>query len=851
IFDGVDLNYTPAAAGGPVSVSYRAQGKQPSDNNVWLYIAESNNETGDEIDSAQPGVISGQVSVPAGVTRYAHLAVEAPGTTEPWVASALTAPPGWGFELSDGTRTRSLVTDTDHWKAIGGYTFFEDIAGGFDSQAQAPISRGAMGGGAGATGYWNFDDTLDDQVGTNHASHPGTPTYSSDVPPAIGAGKSIQFDPADPDDYVEMPAAVVPDTGSFTIAGWVRSSASEGTFFDMSQGDKYFYSSYNPDELRWYFESANDADVQIGVPNTLTPDWHHVACIGQWDGNSHQLWVDGELVGTSGTGVDGNPGLNPLRVGKGITTSSYDPWVGGLDGKADDVAVWGFALSPFQIGDLYAGTLSPDEIAAPGGAYPADTESIWPADTAGGQFPIALFSAEFEMVPMAFVVDGEPASAPPGTPEGLNLHVVRSTSSASSVANAELALTMGPDGLMHVVSSLTEVDTAHLDGGGNIGGQEGNLAPTPNRDNYASHLAGYLLIPDADTDPDTPGVQYTHSFQSWSDDGIRMTVGDSVIFETDAWGDHGVVTVDFPEPGYWPIDVVWGQGGGGRGLEITARQGPQTSDDWNPFTWDILGSGDYPVYQRPDALPDASEVGANTMGGPITTTAPAAAGDGLHFRVTPPDEGGNINSIGAAINYLNMGNYVYDSTDPATGDAPIQVFNFSDGVGGPGGGVSHFGGNAPFPGLDPSTNNDDFATRARGFLWVEEPGTYSFGFTGDDRYRLQVNGQTITQRNGYSGDAAFAWVDFTERGFYRIEMIQAEDGGGASLEYSQGGAMIGSDPATRIPDLILGPGGWSNANTQGFDLDFDLDGNGSLDLYTYQPRARLERELLTLKGAAF
>ncbi|MFP4058673.1 MAG: PA14 domain-containing protein, partial [Candidatus Brocadiia bacterium] len=480
------------------------------------------------------------------------------------------------------------------------------------------------------------------------------------------------------------------------------------------------------------------------------------------------------------------------------------------------------------------------------------TERIWSADE-GFQ---ALFSAPFTIVEMPYTVAGEPdqTTDPATLAQTVPTHVVRQTSRIDDLGEALMALALRPDMGGHQVSSVTELDRVHLESDGLYGDPAGQFAPTPNREDYAVRLSGYFYVPNQDTDPDTPGFQYARTFAVASDDGYRFTIGSDVVGEFTAG--RGVPTppdlipLTFPEWGLWPFEIVYFQGGGGSGLEVTSAEGRFAIDEWNANLFQILGTDpEFPIYERADDIPAASEVGANTLGGPVVATAPAGPGNGLDLQVTAPGEGGNIDSIGDAISYLNSGNYVYDSSDPATGDAPVQEFNFNDGVGGgPGGGVSHFGGDAAFPGLDPSDDNNDFATRARGLLWVEEPGTYSFGFTGDDRYRLQVNGQTITQRNGYSGDAAFAWVDFTERGFYRIEMIQAEDGGGASLEYSQGGAMVGSDPATRIPDLVVGN---ANASDQGFSLDFDLDGNGSLDIYTVGPRARLERELLTLKGAAF
>ncbi|MFP4058846.1 MAG: LamG-like jellyroll fold domain-containing protein, partial [Candidatus Brocadiia bacterium] len=844
IFDGVDLNYTPAAAGGPVNASFRTQGKSPSDDSVWLYIADSNNETGTQIPgTGGPGVHTGQVTLNAdGVQRYLHVAVEAPGTTEPWVASALTAPPGWGFELSDGTRTRTMVTDTDHWQALGGFTFFEDVAGGFDSQAQAPISRGPVGGGAGGglVAHWPIEagsgSTMAD-IGPNgyNGSISGA-TWVSD--PARGT--VLDFDGGNDEVTTGVVASTMGIGGNApkTVSGWVYTRAFDnGGWFDLGRGGpagaEFCLRTLTSDN-RWraQFWGGPDFDfstTDIGV--TSLNEWVHFALVH--DGSQGRAYVNGLLVGSENSTLNVEDDL-AFRLGRYRDGNWFD-------GRVDDVAVWDFAVDPLSIRRLYLGELAPEDIVgAGGGAYPPGTEGIWPADTAGGQSPVALFSAPFTLVEMPTMVEGDPAGTSPTTDPGLNVHLVRRTTAVSDLLEAAVTLTLAPDDPTHRVSGLDVASQAHIEGGGLIGGQVGNFANTPQDDDYAVHMAGYIMVPDLDTDPETPGVQYTHSFQAWSDDGIRMTIGDTTLFETEDWGNHGVVTVTFPDPGLWPIDVLWRERGGGQGLEITARQGPQTTDDWDPFNWDVLGTGDYPVYQRPDAMPDPGLVGANSLSGPVSAAAPIGPGDGLHLQITE-EYSGNINNVGQALSYLaGAPPMVYDSTDPGTGDLPVQTFNFRDENNGS---TGHFGGTVNFPGEDPGGDTNDFVTHARGFLYIDDPGTYSFAVGSDDGFRLNVGGQNISGDAGNRGHTgSFAWARFTEPGFYPIELIHYERGGGSSLEFSFGGALQGTDPATRSPDVLVSN---NNANTQGFGLDF----GGRL--YSFQPRARLERELLTLKGAAF
>ncbi|MFP4058701.1 MAG: hypothetical protein ACLF0G_17680, partial [Candidatus Brocadiia bacterium] len=140
--DNFQINAPPPPS---LPVSYRLEGRNLGSGGTWLYLAESNNETGTPLDSGQ-GVLTGTFDVPVdGTARYAHVAGES-SEAEPYVVATFTAPMGYGFVE---TGSRHLVTDTAHWKAAGGYAFFEDFD--FDAAATAPVSRGPAGGPAGGT----------------------------------------------------------------------------------------------------------------------------------------------------------------------------------------------------------------------------------------------------------------------------------------------------------------------------------------------------------------------------------------------------------------------------------------------------------------------------------------------------------------------------------------------------------------------------------------------------------------------------------------------------------------------------------------------------------------------------
>ena len=80
-------------------------------------------------------------------------------------------------------------------------------------------------------GYWNFDDNTEDHSGReNHGTISGGVEYDSDVPAALGAGKSANFD-GFADTHVNVDHnSMMPVTShpNFTISMWVKGDGASG-----------------------------------------------------------------------------------------------------------------------------------------------------------------------------------------------------------------------------------------------------------------------------------------------------------------------------------------------------------------------------------------------------------------------------------------------------------------------------------------------------------------------------------------------------------------------------------------------------------------------------------------------
>jgi len=430
--------------------------------------------------------------------------------------------------------------------------------------------------------------------------------------------------------------------------------------------------------------------------------------------------------------------------------------------------------------------------------YPPGAQRIW--CQTGGDNQDVYFSTK---ATLALAPTVEPAGSPltgvDTSVEGMSTHVVHTTGNLSTLAAGDTALGLRPGDSNHYASQVLTIDRGHIDTAGHFGGEAGVLAPDERSngalaEHYAATLAGYVYA---------PSDGYTRTFAVGADDGYRLRVGDTVVAEWPFGGGvpnpHDTVAVRFPTAGYWPVELTWFQGTSGVGLEFSSREGEWTASDWNTTDFAIVGTDPaFPIYARPDGVPAPGEVGAESVGAPLGAR-PAVGGDGL--RVQMAFKGSSFADVNDAAAWL--------TENPTAGIiAPWQQIDFYDPQNGS---TGEFPYNHPFPGSNPSADDNYIAARISGVIDIPSAGDYTFAVGSDDGFRLRVGDRVIGTYTAGRGDpggrANFCHAHFDQPGLYPVELVWNENTGGASVEFSYG-------PFTGLVTNSVNP------NTAGLDADF-------------------------------
>ncbi|MCS7305778.1 MAG: PA14 domain-containing protein [Thermoguttaceae bacterium] len=373
---------------------------------------------------------------------------------------------------------------------------------------------------------------------------------------------------------------------------------------------------------------------------------------------------------------------------------------------------------------------------------------------------------------------------------GFSTHIVRVNNNLDNMSQTATALTLKPGDLNHSASQVTVVPFADIDlqgfyttnPAGVLAGDHHSSGATP--EDYAVRLAGYVYAPYA-------GYQRTFAFTA--DDGWEFRIG-GVTMDSKEW--PGTLTTylvpfTFPAVGYYPIDILFRNRSGNAGLEVSSAPGVRSS--WNATDFKILGTDpDFPVYQRPEAMPSATDWGPNSAG-PAIYTGPLnlAQADGL--RVSIFVRGSSFANVQEAISY------VWANTPTTT--AKSGIIDYYDPQSGSQG---SFPNTLPWP-HNTSGDDDNFATRVSGALYFPTAGDYAFAVGTDDGFRLRVGNQVIaiysSPRGHPSGTANVGYIRIPQPGLYPFEFYQYENAGGSSAEISfkRSGDLIFLGTTSRDP----------------------------------------------------
>lgn len=223
-------------------------------------------------------------------------------------------------------------------------------------------------------GYWPFDDTTVDASGNgNDGTIMGGVMFDTDVPAALGGGKSTAYDGlAGTFVNVAQNSNLPVTTGSaFTIAMWVKG---DGT---ANSDDRVFSEGMTTDnnplfnlgtkndstngQFDFFFRNGTSPGHLFSNAEPFDNTWHHLA------------WVDVNHVGTVYIdGVADNTFDYSSFVDAGFApdTTTIGGILRGTDccnflGKIDDAAIWNVAVSDADIAGLASGELSPLQVPTP------------------------------------------------------------------------------------------------------------------------------------------------------------------------------------------------------------------------------------------------------------------------------------------------------------------------------------------------------------------------------------------------------------------------------------------------------------------------------------------------------
>ncbi|MGM0667596.1 MAG: DUF2341 domain-containing protein, partial [Bacteroidota bacterium] len=189
-------------------------------------------------------------------------------------------------------------------------------------------------------GVWHLTGLADASGNGNNANNSFTTNTENGI---ISNARSIDGS----GQYFQISQSTI-NNGDFSISLWFNTNdITDGTLFDLSNSAsaKYFFSAFNSNSLRWYFECSNDFDAQTTYLTSLsTSSWYYVTVIGRYNSNFHELYLNGNFVGSSNVALTNKPSLNDIRVGAAY---GYNPVFthGDYEGRIDEFRISNIARS--------------------------------------------------------------------------------------------------------------------------------------------------------------------------------------------------------------------------------------------------------------------------------------------------------------------------------------------------------------------------------------------------------------------------------------------------------------------------------------------------------------------------
>lgn len=202
---------------------------------------------------------------------------------------------------------------------------------------------------AGLQAYYKFDGNGVDSSGDGrNLTLVGSPGFATGL---FGQALSLH---ADGSQYASGTSAATLNFGSsdFTIQTWVdfNSHSREMTLIEKFSGhDGPGWTLTSPGD---HFQFWSDASGPVNTPDGLINPGTWEQVVARRDGNTFDVFVNGQLEAsaTSSLAISGSP--NPLLVGRRDAADGRDF---SLDGRLDETAIWTRALTDGEIGALWNG----------------------------------------------------------------------------------------------------------------------------------------------------------------------------------------------------------------------------------------------------------------------------------------------------------------------------------------------------------------------------------------------------------------------------------------------------------------------------------------------------------------
>jgi len=246
-----------------------------------------------------------------------------------------------GAEIAAGTDPDNRDTDGD------GISDFNEIQDGTD-----PLVVTAIAFETNLVSYWPLDSDFDDAKAENHGLEEGGPiefqTGKFDGAVYLNGSQSIEI--TGDENTFDFAGE------SFTVSAWYTAEAINKSWQCLvAKGEGNGWRVHrrggdNPPEMT--FTGGNGDVDRHNVAMTVGGDpetWHHVAGVTDSSTQEEILYVDGEEVARKAGATLQDRG-NPMRIGDNPDARNRN-W----QGKVDDVAVWGRALSPIEIEEIWDG----------------------------------------------------------------------------------------------------------------------------------------------------------------------------------------------------------------------------------------------------------------------------------------------------------------------------------------------------------------------------------------------------------------------------------------------------------------------------------------------------------------